>query len=245
MDPSWELTSHPLLRSRLLGLNSRKLNLWDDASVHIFIVRIEGKHTHIPGNSALMWPFWDGENIRNPNSKAMARWPPTFGDKVWSQIESPGRLEVKCLGRYCWLFRNSAYHLGYINPCTSWDKPPINWLAGFLPSTVFPRVLTKTPNKSMATIFPILSKYMMTEIKRTTWICLFDAWKKFQKSSPKWWLIDELPWYKIKNHQKNKSKKMLFFLLRVWIRFSTTVARISWTILGWQHQQTHQIRVCF
>ena len=34
------------IRSRLLGLNSRKLNLWDDVSVHIFLIRSEGKHTH-------------------------------------------------------------------------------------------------------------------------------------------------------------------------------------------------------
>jgi len=31
--------------------------------------------------------------------------------------------------------RNPA-HLGYIKPCKSWDKLPINWLAGFLASTV-------------------------------------------------------------------------------------------------------------
>ena len=28
-----------------------------------------------------------------------------------------------------------------------------------------------------------------------TWICLFDAWEKFQTYSPKSWFDGELPWY--------------------------------------------------
>ena len=32
--------------------------------------------------------------------------------------------------------RNPANQLGYIKPCKQWDIYHINWLAGFLPSTV-------------------------------------------------------------------------------------------------------------
>ncbi len=35
-------------------------------------------------------PFLGWWKKRDPNSKARAWWPPTFGDKVWSRLESPG-----------------------------------------------------------------------------------------------------------------------------------------------------------
>ena len=40
------------------------------------------------------------------------------------------------------------------------------------------------------------------------WICLFDAWKKLQTYSPKWWLDGDLPWYKgKKKHLKQIQEK--------------------------------------
>ncbi len=49
--------------------------------------------TYIPGNSAVFVPFFGMVSyLRDPNSKAMLVTNPTFGDKVWSRIESPGWL---------------------------------------------------------------------------------------------------------------------------------------------------------
>ena len=58
----------------------------------------------------------------------------------------------------------------------------------------------------------IASKFRVFDLLRirhastVTEICLFNAWKKFQIHSPKWWFDGDLRWYKVWNITLNKHK---------------------------------------
>ena len=60
-------------------------------------------------------------------------------------------------------------------------------------------------NEPFEDVFPIEMGifhwyFSLPEGKLFSWICLFDAWKKFQKYSPKWWLNMEIA---LKNLETN------------------------------------------
>ena len=57
--------------------------------------------------------------------------------------------------------------------------------------------------------YRLLGKEKCSFWRSFDWVCFFDAWKRFQKSSPKWWWKMVIYHGTIleKNHLKNKSNK--------------------------------------
>ena len=74
--------------------------------------------------------------------------------------------------------RNPANHLGCIEPCKYWDKLPINWLAGFLPSTVSPFLPSCAKTHSANHVaFQYLGRLTLWTANRTVNLQVIPQWE--------------------------------------------------------------------
>ena len=64
----------------------------------------------------------------------------------------------------------------------------------------------KTTPKKTEKVLQTCLTFTTSISTQKTGICLFDAWQKFQKYSPKCWFDGDLPWHKVKKHLKQKQE---------------------------------------